>query len=187
MFNRTIQTCLSNLKMYSCKQATDIEGKFSAYVSLRVLRNFYVGDRVWIRNYQKGDKWIPGTGIGHTGLVTYQVKSQIGKQHKHVDQLRYKPDDDLDTSIESNESPTVINDHNVSPGHTEEYHQNLNKPLVSVPMNTPTKIRDYNEAPPTSQTPIVESKPEPNSPNQNTNLPIEKPMHNDTNIQPRHN
>ena len=61
MFNRTIQTCLSNLKMYSCKQATDIEGKFSAYVSLRVLRNFYVGDRVWIRNYQKGDKWIPGT------------------------------------------------------------------------------------------------------------------------------
>ena len=66
MFNRTIRTCLSNLKMYSCKKGTDTEGKFSAYVSSKVLRNFYVGDRVWIRNYQKGDKWIPGTGIGHT-------------------------------------------------------------------------------------------------------------------------
>ena len=147
--------------MYSCKQATDIEGKFSAYVSLRVLRNFYVGDRVWIRNYQKGNKWIPGTGIGHTGLVTYQVKSQIGKQHKHVDQLRYKPDDDLDTSIEPNESPSAINDH-VSPRCTEKYHQNLNNPLVSVPTNTPTRIRDYNEASP----PV---KPRPSNQNQNAN------------------
>ena len=143
-------------------------------------------DRVWIWNYEKEDKWIPGTVIGCTGLVTYQVKSHIGKQHKHVDQLRYKPDDDLDTSIEPNESPSVINDH-VSPAHTAEYHQNLNNPLVFVPMNNPNKIRDYNEAPPTSQTPTVKSKPECNPPNQNTKMPIEKPTHNDTTIWPRHN
>ena len=54
-------------------------------------------------------------------------------------------------------------------------------------MNTPTKIRDYNEAPPTSQTPTVESKPECNPPNQNTNMPIEKPKHNDITIRPRTN
>ena len=54
-------------------------------------------------------------------------------------------------------------------------------------MNTPTKIRDYNETPPTSQTPTIESKPESNPPNQNTNTPIQKPKHNDTTIQPRHN
>ena len=120
MFNRTIQTHLSNLKMNGYKQDIDTEDKFYAYASSNVLRNFYVGDRVWIRNYQKGDKWIPGTVICCTGLVTYQVKSQIGKQHKHVDQLRYKPDDDLDTSIEPNGSPSDINDYHVSPGHTEE-------------------------------------------------------------------
>ena len=115
------------------------------------------------------DKCILGAEIGRTGFVTYQVKSHIGKQHKHVDQLRYKPDDGLDTRVEPNENPSVINDCNVSPGHTEEYHQNLNNPLVSVSMNTPTKIKDYDEARPTSQTPTVKSKPECNPPNQNTN------------------
>ena len=119
--------------MNGYKQDIDTENKFSAYASSNVLRNFYVGDRVWIRNYPKGDKGIPGTVAGCTSLVMYQVKSQIGKQHKHVDQLRYKPDDGLDRSIEPNESPSVINDHNVSPGRTEEYHQNLNNSLVSVP------------------------------------------------------
>ena len=117
------------------------------------------------------------------------VPSKISdrKAHKHVDQLRHKPDDDLDTSIEPNDSPSVINDHNVSLGRTEEYHQNLNNPLVSVPMNNLTQIRDYNDAPPTSQTPTVESKPECNPPNQDTNMPIEKPTHNDTTIRPECN
>ena len=39
----------------SYKQDIDTENKVSAYVSSKVLRNFYIGDRVWIRNYQKGD------------------------------------------------------------------------------------------------------------------------------------
>ena len=137
MFNRTIPVRLTNLKMNGYKQDIGTEDKCSAYASSKVLRNFYVGDKFWIRKYQKRNKQIPGRVIGCTGLVTYQVKSQIEKQHKHVDQLRYKPDDDLNTSIEPNESPSGINDHNDSPGHTEEYHQNLNNPLVSVPMNTP--------------------------------------------------
>ena len=46
--------------------------------------------------------------------------------------------------------------------YTEKYHQNLNNPLVSVPMNTPTRIRDYNEASP----PV---KPRPSNQNQNAN------------------
>ena len=65
--------------MNSYKQDIDTEDKFSAYANSKVLRNFSAGDRVWIRNYQKGDKWIPGTVTGHTGLVMYQVKSQTGK------------------------------------------------------------------------------------------------------------
>ena len=110
MFNKTIRTRLCNLKMNknSYKQDIDTEDKVSAYVSSKVLRNFYVGDRVWIRNYQKGDKCILGTEIGRTGFVTYQVKSQIGKQHKHVDKLRYKPDDSLDTSVERMKVPVLL-------------------------------------------------------------------------------
>ena len=53
MFNKTIRTRLSNLKMNknSYKRDTDTEDTVSAYVSSKVLRNFYVGDRVWINAY----------------------------------------------------------------------------------------------------------------------------------------
>ena len=44
--------------MNSYKQDIDTEHKFSAYANSKVLRNFSARDRVWIRNYQKGDKWI---------------------------------------------------------------------------------------------------------------------------------
>ena len=108
MFIRTIRTRLSNLKMNSYKQDIDTEDIFSAYANSKFFQNFYVGDRNWIRNYQKGDKWIPGTVIGCTGLVKYQVKSRTGKQHKYVDQLRYKPDDDLDTSTEPMKVPVLL-------------------------------------------------------------------------------
>ena len=56
MFNRTIRTRLSNLIINGYKQDIDTEDKCSAYASSKVLRNFYAGDKIWIRNYQKGIK-----------------------------------------------------------------------------------------------------------------------------------
>ena len=48
MFNRTIRTRLSNLKMNGYKQDIDTEEEFSTCASSKILRNFYVEDRVWI-------------------------------------------------------------------------------------------------------------------------------------------
>ena len=39
----------------------------------RKLSKFSEGERVWIRNYQKGPKWVRGTVLEQTGPVLYKV------------------------------------------------------------------------------------------------------------------
>ena len=47
-------------------------------------REFAIGTKVWVRNMQRGNKWLPGTIIilSKEGLVTYDVEMNDGRVRK---------------------------------------------------------------------------------------------------------
>ena len=52
-------------------------------------REFSTGTKVWVRNMQRGDKWLPGTILSKEGSVTYHIEMSNGRVRKcHTDQLR---------------------------------------------------------------------------------------------------
>ena len=52
-------------------------------------REFADGTKVWVRNMQRGNKWLPGTVLRKRGLVNYIVEMTSGQVRKcHIDQLR---------------------------------------------------------------------------------------------------
>ena len=54
-------------------------------------REFSTGTKVWVRNMQRGDKWLPGTILSKEGSVTYHVEMANGRVRKcHTDQLRIR-------------------------------------------------------------------------------------------------
>ncbi|KAK6034269.1 hypothetical protein COOONC_28221 [Cooperia oncophora] len=59
-------------------------------------RSFTVGQQVYIRNYQKGDKWIPGIITQVLGSRMYDVHFGTGSRKVHTDQLKERlvPDDE---------------------------------------------------------------------------------------------
>ena len=64
-------------------------------------RKFKVGDMVWLRNFGKGDKWVPGTVSAIRGNVNYDVSLTNKEEtvHRHVDQLKER----VGEVIESND------------------------------------------------------------------------------------
>ena len=54
-------------------------------------REFADGTKVWVRNMQRGNKWLPGTVLRKKGLVNYDVEMTSGQVRKcHIDQLRLR-------------------------------------------------------------------------------------------------
>ena len=52
-------------------------------------RDFDLGERVYVRNYQSGKSWLPGEVQERTGPVSFRVKMQDGRLRRcHVDQMR---------------------------------------------------------------------------------------------------
>lgn len=52
-------------------------------------REFGVNDNVYIRNFGRGEKWIPGEIVQSTGPVSYKVKTKEGLLvRRHADQIR---------------------------------------------------------------------------------------------------
>ena len=51
-------------------------------------RSFEIDEKVWVRNFNVGEKWIPGSIVAITGPVSYQVSTAVGLLRKHVDHLR---------------------------------------------------------------------------------------------------
>ena len=41
-------------------------------------RELFIGQRVMVRNLRPGDKWVPGTIIERTGLLSYVVQVKPG-------------------------------------------------------------------------------------------------------------
>ena len=52
------------------------------------LKEFNKGDRVWVRNYRSGQKWVQGKVIEKIGQTMYQVKVNKGTWRRHAHQPR---------------------------------------------------------------------------------------------------
>jgi hypothetical protein len=86
MLGRTLKTRLHLLKpqLVGTHQKNQIK-----YQSDEPTRNLAVNDRVWMRNYAMGEKWIQGTITGKQGNVMYEVLLKDGQvARRHIDQLR---------------------------------------------------------------------------------------------------
>ena len=52
-------------------------------------RKLDVGENVFVRNYHRGDRWLPGVIKQRTGPVSFRVKLTDGRDRRcHQDQLR---------------------------------------------------------------------------------------------------
>ena len=65
---------------------SDMEKQSGSRVQLRKFRR---GDLVWVRNFARGEKWLPGVVERNFGAVDYDVVLEGTKavMHRHVDQL----------------------------------------------------------------------------------------------------
>ena len=79
----------------------DISGKITSKQAHQKLyhdqhsagRQLFIGQRVMVRNFCAGDKWIAGTIMERTGPLSYLVQVTGGQMWKrHIDQLRQMDD-----------------------------------------------------------------------------------------------
>ena len=52
------------------------------------LREFQVGNCVWMRNYLGKPRWLPGVVTARTGPVSYRIQCRGQEHRRHVDQLK---------------------------------------------------------------------------------------------------
>ena len=52
------------------------------------LNEFNKGDKVWARNYRKGQKWVQGVILDKIGQAMYHVKVDKGMWRRHAHQVR---------------------------------------------------------------------------------------------------
>ena len=77
------------------------------------LRDFYVGDLVYEKNYASGPTWLPGRIKGKCGNVMFEVDLENGRcVRKHIDQLisRYESTEPVSSGsndMESFEEPVT--------------------------------------------------------------------------------
>ena len=65
----------------------------NTYQSYTKVGDFQFRDKVWLRNYGQGDKWIRGVILASTGPISYKISYDGGKAKKHIDQLRKRSDE----------------------------------------------------------------------------------------------
>ena len=78
------------------------ETQRSNHDNQRQERSFKVSDAVLVRNFQAGDKWLPGIVVYILGPRSLKVKLNDGKVvRRHLDHVRSRQDT-------SNMQPTVV-------------------------------------------------------------------------------
>ena len=75
-------TVQSSVSQHQCKQKLNYDRTSSE-------REFGIYDSVYVRNYGKGERWIPGQIVESTGPVSYKVRANDGLlMRRHADQIR---------------------------------------------------------------------------------------------------
>ena len=97
---RNVRTRLNLLRPSVSDRVSCSQAKQKKYHDVHVrLRDFFVGQRVYARNYRGGSKWVPGTLVARCGSLSFVVQVNDGVQwHCHVDQLVESPDSPQDCS-----------------------------------------------------------------------------------------
>ena len=108
-------------------------------------REFAIGTKVWVRNMQRGNKWLPGTILSKDGSVTYDVEMTNGRVRKcHTDQLRVRTVS-VEQSIPTHSpltSSAIVSPNNAGQGNDpsevpdsrpEEPESNVNAPSAEPP------------------------------------------------------
>ena len=177
LFRRKLNTRLSFINptlLNTINSHGDNFRKFHHYS--KGLRQFYPGDKVWIRDYGKvNKKWIEGQVIEKISDAMYNVKINCSNLivQKHVDQLRYMPliDDfyeendkhELKSQIEINEQYNNNNEYKLEPPEPAK-NENESNP-VEPPTQDPSFVDNENEqltsTPVTNQlvSPIINNRP----------------------------
>lgn len=86
MLGRTLKSRLHLLKpqLMATQQKQHVK-----YESDEPSRRLEVDEKVWVRNYAMGEKWVKGTITGKQGKVMYDVLLKDGQvARRHIDQLR---------------------------------------------------------------------------------------------------
>ena len=96
MFGRRIRTKLDLL--HPIKSYRKFEKQNT---SNRKLREFKVGENVWMRNYLGNPRWLPGVVTARTGPVSYRICSRGQEQRRHVDQLKKRESSSETETVEA--------------------------------------------------------------------------------------
>ena len=112
-------------------------------------RDFFVGERVLVRNMLSGPWWLVGTVVERRGPLSYLVQVANGVVWKrHVDHLRRtidSPQEEEETAVPD----TNTDDSRLIPSSPSDEDQSSSLPAVIVPVN--------NEQPDTTEVPSEES------------------------------
>ena len=99
-------------------------------------------DKVMVRNFARGTKWLPATVKSSMGPVTLDCELDIGGRVKrHVDQVwkRYSPDEKIDAkhNVSPKLSPVKVDTSTTTPAITSpsitERHSDIISPAVTSP------------------------------------------------------
>lgn len=98
LFNRKVRTHLDLLQLVVEKQVTQKRLQQKLNHDHAGMRNYVVGDLVYIKNFSAGPKWLPGVVVQATGPLAYLVQVGEGRHLKrHVNHIRSQTSDQQET------------------------------------------------------------------------------------------
>ena len=105
-------------------------------------RSFSVEDRVFVRNFSAGDRWLPGRIVNLAGPVSFHVQLEDGRRRKcHQDQLRAR--------VVGDGHPDMVTD--LAPEATDE-----NFPSIPASSGVPVGAHEMAPTQPQSPPPVGE-------------------------------
>ena len=109
-------------------------------------RSFKEGDRVFVKNFQSGEKWLPGVIVKKRGPVSFRVRLSDGQERRcHQDQIRSRTVNvTLEPTIET-ETPPASSEQEPSPLSTppESEPEVTTEPVHRYPSRTRTAVQRY--------------------------------------------
>ena len=132
-------------------------------------RSFEIDEKVWVQNFNLGEKWIPGSIVAITGPVSYQVSTAVGLLRKHIDHLRKRENVDplinydVPIPFQNPIEKTMIDNEKDKPLPSPEQSLNQETPLDNTPLVTESRESSSNIQNPNQDSSTL---------NSNSNIPL---------------
>ena len=116
LLGRRPQSRLDLLKPHSAERVERNQQKQKEHHDIKARsRNLNVGENVFVRNYHRGSRWLPGRIERQTGPISFRVKLTNGQSRRcHQDQIRKRsvcvdiPDEDAELDIGSGSNVPAV-------------------------------------------------------------------------------